>query len=91
MTRFHLRWRALRIAGGLMLAGPLLAGCLYDPWQPGSKPPLLGDQVEPPRVAERYCYRTLAEVECYSHRLPAQQGRRMDQAYDQQGYPAPTD
>jgi hypothetical protein len=30
-------------------------------------------------------------VECYSHRLPAQQGRRMDQAYDQQGYPAPSD
>lgn len=33
---------------------------------------------DPPELATKYCYRTLAEVDCYAERRPAEDARRVD-------------
>jgi len=63
-----LRWAAL-LAFGLALAG------CADPWRPGSG--LRLTEPDPPKTVAHYCYRTLAEVECYRTPLPDAAGRRV--------------
>lgn len=54
--------RALALAAAAAVL-PLLAGCADD------FPELA--------YAERYCYRTLAEVDCHSRPLPGEENRRV--------------
>lgn len=77
MTTFAWRRGRLFACGLAFSAGLLLAGCA-DPWQPGAgilAIPLAGE----PEAAETqtYCYRTLAEVDCYSTPLAEAEGRRV--------------
>jgi hypothetical protein len=77
MSTFDRRPGRLFACGLAFCAGLLLAGCA-DPWQPGAgvlASPLGGEQ----EAAEKptYCYRTLAEVDCYRVPLPEAEGRRV--------------
>jgi hypothetical protein len=78
MTRRERSRRGAATAAGVAVLALALGGCLYDPWQPGSKPPVIGTAYGPDGPPpKQYCYRTLAEVECYSHQLPGAEGRRI--------------
>ncbi len=81
----HIRATAFVVVSALTAAGCAMPSM--------SSLPFIGEE-ESDRIdlfqvtAEKYCYRTLARVDCYAELQPGEEARRMDW-FDAPGYPRP--